>query len=113
MPGLDGFELRSKLQESDSKVPIIFVTAHGDIPSSVRAIKAGAMEYFTKPFDPEALLDAVGSAVQRCAFRSAAGGSRTDRSDLRIIRGRASPQRILEGVDIVAGTAATALIHLE
>ncbi len=110
LPGLDGYQLQSRLHQDESQVPIIFVTGHGDIPSSVRAIKAGAMEYFTKPFDPDALLDAVGGAVQRSAIRS--GGS-PERSELGIIGGSASLQRILEEVDIVAGTDATVLIHGE
>jgi DNA-binding NtrC family response regulator len=112
MPGLDGLGLQQKLREDDSKVPVIFVTAHGDIPSSVRAIKAGAMEYLTKPFDPDMLLDAVGRATQRSTLR-AASGARAGRSDVGIIGSGPSLQRILEEVDIVAGTDATVLIHGE
>jgi DNA-binding NtrC family response regulator len=112
LPGLDGYQLQRKLQEKDSRVPIIFVTAHGDIPSSVRAIKAGAMEYFTKPFDPETLLDAVGRAVQRSALRLH-GGPRPHGSDLGIIGDSPSLRRILQEVEIVAGTDATVLIHGE
>jgi DNA-binding NtrC family response regulator len=112
LPGLDGYGLQTKLQEGESGVPIIFVTGHGDIPSSVRAIKAGAMDYFTKPFDPETLLDAVGRAVQRSALR-AARGPRPGGSDLGIIGESPSLRRILKEVEIVAKTDATVLIDGE
>jgi DNA-binding NtrC family response regulator len=112
LPGLDGYQLQNKLQEEENKVPIIFVTGHGDIPSSVRAIKAGAMEYFTKPFDPEILLGAVGRAVQRSALWSA-GGPRPDGSNLGIIGDSPGLRRILQEVEIVASTDATVLIHGE
>src|ERR1700677_2219833 len=59
LPGLSGLELQRKLFRAESHIPIIFLTGHGDIPMSVRAIKAGAFEFLTKPFDPEDLLDAV------------------------------------------------------
>jgi DNA-binding NtrC family response regulator len=112
MPGVDGYQLQRKLQEHERGVPIIFVTGHGDIPSSVRAIKAGAMEYFTKPFDPETLLDAVGRAVQRSA-RLPAREPRQDGSDAGIIGVSASLRRVLREVAIVANTDATVLIHGE
>jgi DNA-binding NtrC family response regulator len=112
LPGLDGFQLQRELREHDKTIPIIFVTGHADIPSSVRAIKAGAMEYLTKPFDADALLDAVERAVQRGALLSA-GGRRRDSSDLGIIGRSPSLRRILDEVGIVARTDATVLIHGE
>ena len=112
LPGLNGYQLQSKLQEHESGVPIIFVTGHGDIPSSVRAIKAGAMEYFTKPFDPETLLDAVGRAVQRSGQGSARGPLQ-DGSEIGIIGRSPSLRRILQEVEIVASADATVLIHGE
>jgi DNA-binding NtrC family response regulator len=112
LPGLDGFELQSKLHEHERRVPIIFVTGHGDIPGSVRAIKAGAMEYFTKPFDPETLLDAVERAVQRSAILSSRGPAQHG-SNLGIIGSSQSLRAILREVEIVANTDATVLIYGE
>src|SRR6266478_9762881 len=65
MPGLSGMELQRELAQSGIHIPIIFITAHGDIPMSVRAMKAGAVEFFTKPFRSRALLDAVRAAIER------------------------------------------------
>jgi DNA-binding NtrC family response regulator len=59
LPGFSGFELQRELSRTEVDIPIIFLTGHGDIPMSVRAIKAGALEFLTKPFDPEDLLDAI------------------------------------------------------
>ena len=112
LPGLDGFQLQRELRDHERAIPIIFVTGQGDIPSSVRAIKAGAMEYFTKPFDPTLLIDAVERAVQRSAFLSASE-PRNDRSELGIIGRSPSLRRILHEVQIVAGTDATVLIQGE
>jgi FixJ family two-component response regulator len=65
MPGLDGIQLQQLLQTSPDGIPIIFITGHGDIPSSVKAMKAGAVDFFSKPFDDEDLLRAVREAIQR------------------------------------------------
>jgi FixJ family two-component response regulator len=65
LPGLSGLELQQRLAESDLAMPIIFITGHGDIPMSVQAMKAGAVEFFTKPFRDQALLDAVQQALAR------------------------------------------------
>ena len=59
MPGLDGLQLQEKLQKSTDGIPIIFITGHGDIPSSVKAMKAGAVDFFPKPFNDEDLLQAI------------------------------------------------------
>ena len=68
LPGLSGLELQRKL--ADVAIPIIFITGHGDIPMSVQAMKAGAVEFLTKPFRDQVLLDAVQQAIQRaCANR--------------------------------------------
>src|SRR2546430_12710048 len=63
LPGLSGLDLQQELAKADVQIPIIFLTGYGDIPTSVRAIKSGALEYFTKPFDDEALLTAVRQAI--------------------------------------------------
>lgn len=63
MPGMNGLDLQNWLLEQSIELPIIFVTAHADVPIAVRAMKGGAIEVFTKPFDESALLDAVNRAL--------------------------------------------------
>ena len=65
MPGLSGMDLQSELARAGIRIPIIFITGHGDIPMSVRAMKAGAVEFLTKPFRSHGLLDAVRAAIER------------------------------------------------
>ena len=65
LPGKSGLEFQRDLAEAGVRVPIIFVTAHGDIPMSVRAMKAGAVEFLTKPFRDQDLLDAIHVALDR------------------------------------------------
>jgi FixJ family two-component response regulator len=67
MPGLNGLDLQSELIAAHNQIPIIFITGHGDIPTSVRAIKAGALEFLTKPIDNEDLLNAVRQGIARAA----------------------------------------------
>ncbi|MFM8325595.1 MAG: response regulator transcription factor, partial [Pirellulaceae bacterium] len=63
MPGPSGLELQAALTRQGSRLPIIFLTGHGDIPMSVRAIKAGAIDFLTKPVERQALLEAIGQAL--------------------------------------------------
>ncbi len=65
MPGLSGLDLQRDLTETNIHIPIIFITGHGDIPMSVRAMKAGAIEFLTKPFRDQDLLDAIQQALER------------------------------------------------
>ena len=65
MPGLSGMDLQRELAQSGINIPIIFITAHGDIPTTVRAMKAGAVEFLTKPFRGRSLVDAVHAALER------------------------------------------------
>jgi FixJ family two-component response regulator len=65
LPGLSGLDLQRELTKSGIQLPIIFMTAHGDIPMTVRAMKGGAVEFLTKPFGPRHLLDAVRTAIER------------------------------------------------
>jgi FixJ family two-component response regulator len=65
MPGLSGLDLQRELSEAQIHIPIIFITGHGDIPMSVRAMKDGAMEFLTKPVRGQDLLDAVQKAIDR------------------------------------------------
>jgi len=65
LPGLSGLDFQRDLAARNTRIPIIFLTGHGDIPMSVRAMKAGAVEFLTKPFRDQDLLDAVRIALQR------------------------------------------------
>ena len=65
MPGLSGLDLQRDLTEANIHIPIVFITGHGDIPMSVRAMKAGAVEFLTKPFRDQDLLDAIQQALER------------------------------------------------
>lgn len=65
MPGLSGLDLQRELTDAGISIPIIFITGHGDIPMSVRAMKAGAVEFLTKPFRDQDLLDAIAQAIDR------------------------------------------------
>jgi FixJ family two-component response regulator len=65
MPGLSGMDLQRELAEANINIPIIFITGHGDIPMSVRAMKAGAVEFLTKPFRDQDLLDAIQQGLER------------------------------------------------
>ena len=65
LPGLSGLELQKELGKANIRIPIIFITGHGDIPMSVRAMKAGAVEFLTKPFHDQDILDAIQVALER------------------------------------------------
>jgi FixJ family two-component response regulator len=65
LPGLSGLDLQQELANTNATLPIIFLTGHGDIPTSVRAMKAGAIEFLTKPFREQDLLDAIRHAIDR------------------------------------------------
>jgi FixJ family two-component response regulator len=65
LPHMSGLDFQSKLAEIGQQIPIVFITAHGDIPMSVRALKSGAVEFLTKPFRDQDLLDAIQQALQR------------------------------------------------
>jgi FixJ family two-component response regulator len=64
LPGLNGLELQQRLAER-TEMPIVFITGHGDVPISVQAMKAGAVEFLTKPFNDDVLLDAIRGAIER------------------------------------------------
>jgi FixJ family two-component response regulator len=82
LPGLSGLDLQRQMVESEKAMPIIFITGHGDIPMSVQAMKAGAVEFLTKPFADDALLAALQHAVERSE-------SEWDRTrDLQVLRSR-------------------------
>ena len=74
LPGLSGLDIQEALVAAQISIPVVFITGHGDIPMTVRAMKAGAIEFLTKPLREQDLLDAVRAALQR-------DGSRRDRED--------------------------------
>src|SRR5580693_6687436 len=70
-PGRSGLDMQRDLAAADAQLPIIFITGYGDVPMSVRAMKAGAIEFLTKPFRDQDLLDAVGAALEKDRTRRA------------------------------------------
>ncbi len=125
LPGLSGLDLQRELAKDHTPMPIIFITGHGDIPMTVRAMKAGAIDFLTKPFRDQDLLNAVAQALHR--GRPMAPGTHTPaaeqpdaadalRSDSRfseIVGHSAALRRVLQQVEIVAPTEATVLIYGE
>jgi len=89
MPGLSGIDLQRELNQSGIQIPIIFITGHGDIPMTVRAMKAGAVEFLTKPFRSRGLLDAVRAALER---DRSAHKERTEIGELRERYGQLTPR---------------------
>jgi len=65
LPGLSGLDLQKQIMEANREIPIVFITGHKDVPTSVRAMKAGAVEFLVKPFSEEDLLDAIEQAIKR------------------------------------------------
>jgi FixJ family two-component response regulator len=65
LPGVSGLDFQAELAKADLRIPIVFITGHGDIPMTVRAMKAGAVDFLAKPFRDQDLLDAVTAAIQR------------------------------------------------
>ena len=84
MPGVSGLDLQSQLARAGIHIPIIFITGDGDIPMAVRAIKAGAVEFLTKPFKEQDLLDAIRNAVERDYV------SRRERAEVQAVSARYS-----------------------
>lgn len=104
MPGIGGFHVQELLNAQGAALPIVFVSAHGDIPMSVRALQAGAVDFLEKPYDPQRLLDILQNALReageryarRTEQRSCASGSPTSaRANARSCArsSRASPAR--------------------
>src|SRR6476660_174759 len=80
LPDLNGLELQKLIASERTDMPIIFITGHGDVPKTVQAMKAGAVEFLTKPFDDDALLRAIRSAIKRSA------AALDDQSELQALR---------------------------
>jgi FixJ family two-component response regulator len=99
LPGLSGLDLQRELADMNATLPIIFLTGHGDIPMSVRAMKAGAIEFLTKPFREQDLLDAIRQAIDRDR------AARTERQELAELRRRYDTLTPRER-DVMAGVVA-------
>jgi FixJ family two-component response regulator len=69
LPGISGLDFQQQLKKAGLQIPIVFITAHGDIPMTVKAMKSGAVEFLTKPFEDQALLGAVQQALARDTAR--------------------------------------------
>ena len=89
LPGLSGLDFQDKLAAADIRMPIVLMTGHGDIPMSVRGMKAGAVDFLTKPFRDQDMLDAVSAALERDA---AARAEQDDRDSLRALYQALSPR---------------------
>jgi DNA-binding NtrC family response regulator len=112
LPGFSGLDLQRELSRTDVHIPIIFLTGHGDIPMSVRAIKAGALEFLTKPFDPEDLLEAIQQGMLAREYTGLPDGDTLLQTGE--IVGVSSAYRALrKRIEMVAPTDSTVLIQGE
>src|SRR5271157_5305786 len=115
LPGVNGLDLQQELAKSDVQVPIIFLTGHGDIPMTVRALKAGASNFLTKPFDDEELLN----TIRRCITADQEirlyleSEIRSEHNFEDIVGKSAALRKVLDQVAIVAPTQSTVLLHGE
>jgi FixJ family two-component response regulator len=82
LPGLSGLDLQKRMAEANLDIPIIFITGHGNVPAAVQAMKAGALEFLTKPFTDRDLLDAIQQAIKRDR------AARRHQAEMRELRGR-------------------------
>jgi DNA-binding NtrC family response regulator len=110
LPGLSGLDLQRELAKAGVKIPIIFITGHGDIPTSVRAIKAGALEFLTKPVNREDLLRAIQQAIARDNIARQPNGDTGTRNFDEIVGTSAALRAVLKQVEVVAPTESTVLI---
>src|SRR5499427_7145884 len=110
LPGLSGLDLQQELAKAGVKIPIIFITGHGDIPTSVRAIKAGALEFLTKPVNDKDLLDAIQQAIARDRRARHQGGGAGQPDFENIVGTSAALKGVLHQVEVVAPTESTVLI---
>ena len=110
LPGLSGLDLQRELAKAGVKIPIIFITGHGDIPTSVRAIKAGALEFLTKPVNREDLLHAIQQAIARDHTARQPNGDTGTHNFEEIVGTSAALTAVLKQVEVVAPTESTVLI---
>jgi len=110
LPGLSGLDLQQELAKAGVKIPIIFITGYGDIPTSVRAIKAGALEFLTKPVNREDLLHAIHQAIARDHTARQPNGDTGTHNFEEIVGTSAALAAVLKQVGVVAPTESTVLI---
>jgi len=110
LPGLSGLDLQRELVKAGVKIPIIFITGHGDIPTSVRAIKAGALEFLTKPVNREDLLHAIQQAIARDNIARQPNGDTGTHNFDEIVGTSGALTAVLKQVEVVAPTESTVLI---
>jgi len=115
LPGVSGLDLQQELAKSDVQIPIIFLTGQGDIPMTVRALKAGAANFLTKPFDDEELLNAIRQCItsdeeERLYLESEI---RSEHNFDDIVGKSDALHKVLEQIAIVAPTDSTVLLHGE
>src|SRR5918996_581259 len=113
LPGLSGLDLQEELAKADVQIPIIFLTGHGDIPMTVRAMKAGALEFLTKPFDDEDLLQAIHQGILRDDRAGQQRGNIAQHNFDDIVGTSGGLRAVLEQVQVVAPTDSTVLINGE
>src|SRR6201993_4761481 len=110
LPGLSGLDLQQELAKGDVQIPIIFITGHGDIPMSVRAMKAGALEFLTKPFKEEDLLEAVQQGIARDDRARQHLENSAQHNFEGIVGSSPALSAVLNQVEVVAPTESTVLI---
>ena len=110
LPGLSGLDLQQELAKGGIQIPIIFITGHGDIPMSVRAMKAGALEFLTKPVNDDDLLDAIQQAIARDHRARQPQGDTGQPNFDEIVGTSAALKAALNKVEVVAPTESTVLI---
>ena len=100
MPELNGLELQRALTETDRPLPIIFITGHGDIPMSVRAMKGGAVDFLSKPFDAKDLLEAIARALETAQLQSK---QRANSADVKRLLARLTPREHEVMLQVITG----------
>ncbi len=114
MPGVDGIELQARLHEIDPNMPVIIMTGYASVETAVRALKNGAYDYITKPFDPDELVHIVSNALRHSAAEKEVSKLKDNLAqifpDTRLIGQSPAMRRVIELVETVAPTDATVLI---
>ena len=109
LPGINGLDLQHELEKSGSQLPIVFITGHGDIPMAVRAVRAGAANFLTKPFDDEELLNAVRQSISYSLEHEIW----SDQNMGNMVGESPGLQRVSKAIRVVAPTDSTVLIEGE